>query len=88
VDGTPLQAQGAKDPQADPIIGKSIKGRYQILSKLGEGGRGTVYLADQVAIGRKVALKLLRGNYARDQEFIAGFRREARLAASLNTAIS
>jgi serine/threonine protein kinase len=45
---------------------------------------GTVYLADQVSIGRKVALKLLRGNYATDDEFIERFRREARLAASLN----
>jgi serine/threonine protein kinase len=76
--------QGAKESESDPLIGKSIKNRYQILRKLGQGGMGSVYLAEQVSIGRKVALKLLRGNYAHDEEFIARFRREARLAASLN----
>src|SRR4029077_18502477 len=61
-----------------------IRGRYQVLSKLGEGGMGTVYLAEQMSVGRKVALKVLQGNYATDDEFIGRFRREARLAASLN----
>ena len=84
LDGTPLRLHGERDSQTDPLIGKSIKGRYQIVRKLGEGGMGTVYLAEQVSIGRRVALKLLRGSYARDDEFSARFRREARLAASLN----
>lgn len=68
----------------DPYLGKLIKGRYQILRKLGEGGMGMVYLAEQISIARKVALKLLQGIYAGDDEFIERFRREARLAASLN----
>jgi len=46
---------------------------------------GTVYLAEQVSVGRKVALKVLQGNYGTDDdEFIGRFRREARLEASLN----
>jgi serine/threonine protein kinase len=45
---------------------------------------GTVYLAEQVSVGRKVAIKFLLGNYATDDAFISRFRREARLAASLN----
>ena len=80
IDGATLIVGGKKDA----YLGKRIKGRYQVLSKLGEGGMGTVYLADQMSVGRKVALKLLQGNYAMDDEFIGRFRREARLAASLN----
>lgn len=68
----------------DPYLGNLIKGRYKVLTKLGEGGMGTVYLAEQVSVGRKVAIKVLLGNYASDDEFIGRFRREARLAASLN----
>ena len=81
VDGATLRLLGAKQ---DPYSGKLIKGRYNVISKIGEGGMGSVYLAEQVSIGRKVALKVLQGNYASDDEFIGRFRREARLAASLN----
>lgn len=84
VDGAPLKAVSGGDAGLDSIAGKTIKGRYDVLKKLGEGGMGTVYLAEQVSIGRKVALKLLQGNYAKNDEFITRFRREARLAASLN----
>jgi serine/threonine protein kinase len=80
VDGAILRISGKKDP----YLGNVIKGRYQVLSKLGEGGMGTVYLAEQVSVGRKVAIKFLLGNYATDDAFISRFRREARLAASLN----
>jgi serine/threonine protein kinase len=80
VDGAILRISGKKDP----YLGNVIRGRYQVLSKLGEGGMGTVYLAEQVSVGRKVAIKFLLGNYATDDAFISRFRREARLAASLN----
>src|ERR1043166_1089213 len=68
----------------DPYLGNLIKGRYKVLNKIGEGGMGTVYLAEQVSVGRKVAIKFLSGTYASDDAFIGRFRREARLAASLN----
>jgi serine/threonine protein kinase len=89
VDGTTLRSQSLQtpvrdQPVRDQMVGRIVKGRYQIMRRLGEGGMGTVYLAEQVSIGRKVALKLLRGSYAMDDEFIERFRREARLAASLN----
>jgi serine/threonine protein kinase len=81
MDGATLKLVGKKQ---DPYVGNIIKGRYNVISKLGEGGMGAVYLAEQVSVGRKVALKLLQGTYASDDEFIGRFRREARLAASLN----
>src|SRR5688500_11009766 len=81
LDGAALQTS---KPKNDSFIGKIIRGRYRILSKLGEGGMGTVYLADQFAINRKVALKILNPDYARDEDFIRRFRQEATLAASLS----
>ena len=51
---------------------------------LGEGAMGTVYLAEQLSVRRKVALKILRADFARDEGFVARFRQEARLVAALN----
>src|SRR5438445_2706646 len=68
----------------DPLIGKTINGKYRMLRKLGAGGMGAVYLAEQMSIGRKVALKVLQGEFARDDQFINRFHQEARLAANLN----
>ena len=81
VDGAILKDSGINQ---DPLIGKVVRGRYRVLEKLGEGGMGTVYLAEQIAINRKVALKILHPDYARDQEFVRRFRQEAKLAAALN----
>jgi serine/threonine protein kinase len=57
MDGATLRLVGQKQ---DPYIGKILKGRYNVISKIGQGGMGAVYLADQVSVGRKVALKLLQ----------------------------
>jgi serine/threonine protein kinase len=84
VDGTALEFVREESSKRDAYIGRTIKGRYQIIKKIGEGGMGAVYLAEQISMARKVALKVLQGNYASDDEFIGRFRREARLAASLN----
>lgn len=84
IDGTSLEPIPEESSKRDTYLGRIIKGRYQIIKKLGEGGMGTVYLAEQISMARKVALKVLHGNFASDDEFIGRFRREARLAASLN----
>ena len=77
-------ARLSTSPAGDPVVGQVIKGRYRVLRKLGEGGMGAVYLADQLSISRKVALKVLHREFTRDHEFVQRFHQEARLAAALN----
>jgi serine/threonine protein kinase len=80
-DGATVRRPGERP---DPFVGQVIKGRYRVERQLGQGGMGTVYLAEQLSVGRKVALKVLRGDFARDDGFVARFRQEAKLVAGLN----
>ncbi len=61
-----------------------IDNRYAISGLLGGGGMGEVFLARDEILDRDVALKVLREQYARDEEFVGRFEREAKAAASLN----
>src|ERR687893_720204 len=64
--------------------GKIVDGRYVLGESLGSGGMGEVYLAHDRVLERDVALKVLRNQYAGDEEFAERFKREARSAASLS----
>ena len=66
------------------MAAKSSFGRYQLQGLLGRGGMGQVYRAYDTATDRVVAIKLLPPHLAEDREFAQQFRREARIAASLN----
>jgi serine/threonine-protein kinase len=65
------------------MIGK-VLAQYEIESRLGAGGMGEVYQARDTRLGRSVAVKLLPEVFARDEERIARFQREAKVLASLN----
>ncbi|MEH7106814.1 Stk1 family PASTA domain-containing Ser/Thr kinase [Bacillus sp. JJ1764] len=66
------------------MIGKRLSGRYKILDMIGGGGMANVYLAHDMILDRDVAVKMLRLDFANDEEFIKRFHREAQSATSLN----
>jgi serine/threonine protein kinase/Tfp pilus assembly protein PilF len=65
------------------MVGEKIS-HYKIIEKIGEGGMGKVYLAEDLELQRQVAIKLLPPQYITDKESKARFKREARAAAALN----
>src|SRR5262245_15789086 len=76
-------AEMAAEQQTTSIVGRSL-GHYQAISLIGAGGMGEVYLAEDMRLGRKVALKLLPSAFTQDQERVRRFKQEARAASSLN----
>ncbi|MGV8851600.1 MAG: Stk1 family PASTA domain-containing Ser/Thr kinase [Rhodoglobus sp.] len=67
----------------DPMIGRLLDGRYQIRSRIARGGMATVYLATDLRLERKVAIKIMHGHLADDSKFKERFVQEARSSARL-----
>jgi serine/threonine protein kinase len=82
-DGTLLVPKEAGPAKYDPMIGRTLDGRFHIVSKLGAGSMGAVYRARQANIHREVAIKILRSDKALDEAAKARFLREARANSAL-----
>src|SRR5688572_33295750 len=63
--------------------GDTLEGRYKIIKSVGEGGMGTVYLAEHTLIKRRVAVKVLHPELAADSKIVDRFMAEARAAGTL-----
>ncbi|HJQ68469.1 MAG TPA: SUMF1/EgtB/PvdO family nonheme iron enzyme [Blastocatellia bacterium] len=78
--------EAAADLLADETVdlaGRKI-GHYKVVSQIGRGGMGVVYLAEDKRLGRKVALKILPSYFTRDPQRVRRFEQEARAASALN----
>ncbi|MDQ3257657.1 MAG: protein kinase, partial [Acidobacteriota bacterium] len=78
-----VAAEMMAEEQTSVMVGRIIT-HYRILSLLGAGGMGEVYLADDTTLRRKVALKLLPELFTKDQDRLRRFAQEARVASALN----
>ena len=81
VDGLPLIQFRAP---ADPLIGRVLDERFEVLERIGGGGMGTVYRARQRSVGRDVAIKVVHPRRLQDRTAAKRFLREARLASRLS----
>src|SRR5512139_3308430 len=77
--GAAVQAVAADDS----LIGFVLADKYRVVRQIGRGGMGVVYEAEHVALGKRVAIKLMLEKYAQDGEATARFHREARAAGRI-----
>ncbi|UNK72105.1 Stk1 family PASTA domain-containing Ser/Thr kinase [Microbacterium sp. H1-D42] len=70
-------------PQADPLIGRLVDGRYRVRARIARGGMATVYVATDMRLERRIALKVMHAHLSDDSAFQTRFIQEARAAARL-----
>lgn len=70
-------------PEPDPRIGTVLQGRYKVVSRLSQGGMGTVYRGERLQLGRAVAIKFLHTAFVNEKEFLRRFDVEARAMSRL-----
>jgi serine/threonine protein kinase len=83
-DGPIRSTPSSEPPQADPLLGRVIAGKFAVNERLGAGAMGIVYRATQTLLERTVAIKVLHREFAADAEFADRFWREAKAASRLD----
>ncbi|MBZ5713439.1 serine/threonine-protein kinase [Nannocystis pusilla] len=80
IDAEPEEAAG---PEGDFPPGTVLVERYKVIQVLGRGGMGSVYLAEHIEVGRKVAIKVLLSQWSKTDSIVRRFRAEARTASAI-----
>ncbi|HJL17730.1 MAG TPA: serine/threonine-protein kinase [Sandaracinaceae bacterium LLY-WYZ-13_1] len=78
-----MDAEEFHAAQNDPLLGQTVAGRFHVLARVGVGGMGTVYRAEQAGLDRPVALKVLKKELISDRDTVARFHREAKAMSML-----
>ncbi|HET6922590.1 MAG TPA: serine/threonine-protein kinase, partial [Anaeromyxobacteraceae bacterium] len=82
---SPLPAEAPGEGTLEQIrVGDVIADRYRLIDLLGEGGMGAVYQAEHIRMGKALAVKFLRGSFAREPDAVARFRTEAQIVSRLS----
>jgi serine/threonine-protein kinase len=74
----------AERTSTSSLLGTVVADRYKLIAHLGEGGMGAVYKAEHIRMGKALAVKVLRGDFARDPSAVERFRSEARIVSRLS----
>ncbi|HYD43360.1 MAG TPA: serine/threonine-protein kinase [Anaeromyxobacter sp.] len=82
--GKDLRGGAAEPAPPSSLLGLVVADRYRLIAHLGEGGMGSVYKAEHVRMGKALAVKILRGDFARDPAAVERFRSEARIVSRLS----
>jgi serine/threonine-protein kinase len=69
---------------SDPYLDQEVAGQFRIVEKIGKGGMGAVYKAEQPDMNRYVAIKILHSRYLSRSDLVSRFRREARAMSQLS----
>src|SRR3954453_23701015 len=76
-------ASGPNAAEPDPLLGRVIAGNFRIEKLLGSGAMGNVYKAEQISLGKAVAVKVLHAHLMSDEKLVLRVKREAKSAAQL-----
>ena len=81
----PSSPLSARDPSDESLAGRVVARKYHIARLIGKGGMGTVWQGTHLSLGMRVAIKFIKGDYARQSVALARFELEAKAAARLRT---